>query len=65
MTLLTSFDNVLELNSRLSNFVVMPSDKGVATDRNVSEAADCMDGSLDKSLSFFSLLFKASVPIRS
>jgi len=43
----------------------MPSDKGVATDRNVSEAADCMDGSLDKSLSFFSLLFKASVPIRS
>ncbi len=65
MTVLTSFDKVFELNSRLSNFAVMTPGTGAVSDAKVFETADCMDGQLDKSLSFFSLLFKARAPIRS
>jgi hypothetical protein len=65
MTRVTSFDNVLELSSRLSSFAAMPSDAGTASVAKILENSDCMDGSLDKNLSFFSLLFKANVPIRS
>jgi hypothetical protein len=63
--MLTSFDNVFELNSRLSSFAAMPPGAGAVSDTKVFETADCMGGQLDRSLSFFSLFFKASVPIRS
>jgi hypothetical protein len=44
MTVLTSFDNVFELNSRLSNFAVMTPGVGAVSDAKVFETADCMDG---------------------
>jgi hypothetical protein len=42
--MLTSFDNVFELNRRLSNLEAMPRDVGAASDAKVFETADCMDG---------------------
>lgn len=44
MTMLTSFDNVFELNNRLSNFEAMPPVAGAASDAKVFETADCMGG---------------------
>jgi hypothetical protein len=42
--MLTSFDNVFELNSRLSNFAGMHPDAGAASNAKMFETADCMDG---------------------
>jgi hypothetical protein len=46
MTILTSFDNVFELNSRLSNFATMPPGAGAVSDADakVFETADCVGG---------------------
>jgi hypothetical protein len=44
MTRLTSFDNVFELKSRLSNFAAMTPGAGAVSDAKVFETADCMGG---------------------
>jgi hypothetical protein len=44
MTMLTSFDNVFELNSRLSNFADMPPGAGAVSDAKVFETADRIGG---------------------
>ena len=44
MTMLTSFDNIFELDSRLSSFVAMAPGGEAVSDAKVFNTADCMGG---------------------